>query len=137
MFSLELSQQSQVILHPCFTPLWLGFRLGLGLGFGLGFGLGLGLVLGLGSSRDDLDDHFRRLQPIDLNLDLLGTTHLDHESRVQFHSDSRDRINKQVKNNHALSHYIAAPLTPRPYLERPPRRPYHVIQYFALVAAVG
>ena len=36
----------------------------------------------VGSSRDDLDDHFRRLQPIDLNLDLLGTTHLDHESRV-------------------------------------------------------
>ena len=70
----------------------LGFRLVLGLGFGLGFGfglglslglgLGLGLVLGLGSSREDLDDHFRRLQPIDLNLELLGTTHLDHESRV-------------------------------------------------------
>ena len=27
-------------------------------------------------------DHFRWLQPINLNLDLLGITHLDHESRV-------------------------------------------------------
>ena len=45
-------------------------------------GLRLGLVLGLGSSWDDLDDHLRRLQPIDLNLDLLGTTHLDDEGRV-------------------------------------------------------
>ena len=31
---------------------------------------------------DDLDDHPRRLQPIDLNLDLLGITHLVHESRL-------------------------------------------------------
>ena len=31
---------------------------------------------------DDLDDHFRRLQPNDLNLDLPGTTHLHHESRL-------------------------------------------------------
>ena len=70
------------------TP--LGFSLGLGLGFGLGFGLGLslglrlglGLVLGLGSSRDDLDDHFRRPQPTYPNSDLPGTTHSDHESRV-------------------------------------------------------
>ena len=66
--------------------LWLGFGLGLrfGLGFGSRFGLrlGLGLVLGLGSSWDDLDDHFRWLQPNDLNLDLLGITHLDHKSRV-------------------------------------------------------
>ena len=45
-------------------------------------GDGLELASGLGSSRDDLDDHFRRFQPIDLNLDLLGITHLDHESRV-------------------------------------------------------
>ena len=44
--------------------------------------LGVGLVLGLKTSRDDSDDHFRRLQPIDLNLDLLGITHLDYDSRV-------------------------------------------------------
>ena len=31
---------------------------------------------------DDLHDHFEWLQPTDLNLDLLGTTHLDHESKV-------------------------------------------------------
>ena len=30
----------------------------------------------------DLDDHFRRLQPNDLNLGLLGTSHLDNESKV-------------------------------------------------------
>ena len=29
-------------------------------------------MVGLGSNRDDLDDHFRWLQPIDLNLDLMG-----------------------------------------------------------------
>ena len=40
-------------------------------------------MLGVGSSWDDLFDHFRRPQPIDLNLDLLGNTHLDHESRVK------------------------------------------------------
>ena len=52
------------------------------VGTPLGLGLGFGLVLGLGSGWDDLDDHFRRLQPIDLNLDILGTTHLIHENRV-------------------------------------------------------
>ena len=52
------------------TPLGLGFGLGFGLGLGLGLKLGLRQALGLGSSRDDLDDHFRRLQPTDLNLDL-------------------------------------------------------------------
>ena len=31
---------------------------------------------------DDLDDHFRRLQHNDLNLDLPRTTHLDHETKV-------------------------------------------------------
>ena len=36
-------------------------------------------------TRDDLDDYFRRLQPNDLNLDLLGITHLDHESEVTKH----------------------------------------------------
>ena len=41
--------------------------------------LWLGLVLG--SSWGDLGDHSRWLQPIDLNLDLLGTAHLEHESR--------------------------------------------------------
>ena len=34
------------------------------------------------SYSDDYDDHFRRLQPSDLNLEILGITHLDHESRV-------------------------------------------------------
>ena len=58
------------------------------LGLGLGLGLRLGLVLGLGSSRNDLDDHYRWLQPIDLNLDLLGIAHLDNESSVQ----------RQIKN---------------------------------------
>ena len=48
----------------------LKFKFGLKLGSGLGFGL----VLGLGSSRDDLDDHCRWLQPTDLDL--------DHEGRV-------------------------------------------------------
>ena len=48
----------------------------------LGLGLGLGLVLGLRSSRDDIDDHLRRLQPIDLNSDMLGITYLNHESGV-------------------------------------------------------
>ena len=64
--------------------LGFGLRLGLGLGLGLVLGLRLGkvLVLGLWSSRDDLDDHFRLLQPINLNLELLGITLLDHESRV-------------------------------------------------------
>ena len=38
--------------------------------------------LGLGSYRGNLGDHFRPPQPIDLNLDVLGITHLDHESRV-------------------------------------------------------
>ena len=33
---------------------------------------------------DDLDDHFRRLQPNNLNLDLPGITHFDHESKVLF-----------------------------------------------------
>ena len=33
-------------------------------------------------TRDDLDDHFRRPQPNDLNLDLPGTTHLNHDSKV-------------------------------------------------------
>ena len=74
-----------------FIPiLWLGFGLGFerGLGLGLGLGLvlglrlGLGLALGLGSSRSGLDDHFRLLRPIDLNLNFLGICHLDHESRV-------------------------------------------------------
>ena len=37
----------------------------------------------LSSSLDDLDDHFRWPHRVDLNLDLLGITHLDHESRVQ------------------------------------------------------
>ena len=65
-----------------FNRVGLEFGLGFGLGLGLSLGSGLGLVLGLGSSRDDLDDHFGRLQPIDLDLDLLGAAHLDHESRV-------------------------------------------------------
>ena len=56
--------------------------MGFGLRFGLGLGLRLGLVLGLGSNQDDLVDHFRRLQSINLNLDLLGITHLDYEGRV-------------------------------------------------------
>ena len=30
--------------------------------------------------REDLDDHFRRLQPNDLNLDLLRITHLNHDA---------------------------------------------------------
>ena len=34
-------------------------------------------------TRDDLDGHFRQLQPNDPNLDLPGTTHLDHESKVK------------------------------------------------------
>ena len=33
-------------------------------------------------TRLDLDDHFKRFQPNALNLDLSGTTHLDHESQV-------------------------------------------------------
>ena len=33
-------------------------------------------------TRDDLDDHFGRLQPNCLNLDLPGAAHLDHESKV-------------------------------------------------------
>ena len=36
-------------------------------------------------TRDDLDDHFRRLQPNYLNLNLLATTRLDRESTVSPH----------------------------------------------------
>ena len=31
---------------------------------------------------EDLDDHLRRLEPIDLNLDYVGVSHLDCVSRV-------------------------------------------------------
>ena len=33
-------------------------------------------------ARNDLDHHFKWFQPNALNLDLSGTTHLDHESQV-------------------------------------------------------
>ena len=56
--------------------------------FGLGFGFGSGSGFGFGLGWDDLDDHFRWLQPIDLNLDLLGAAHLDHESRVDWNTSS-------------------------------------------------
>ena len=32
---------------------------------------------------EDLDDHLRRLEPIDLNLDYMGVSHLDCVSRVR------------------------------------------------------
>ena len=35
------------------------------------------------SYSDDNDDHLRWLPPSDLNLEQLGITHLDHESRVE------------------------------------------------------
>ena len=35
-----------------------------------------------GDTRYDLDHHFKWFQPNALNLDLSGTTHLDHESLV-------------------------------------------------------
>ena len=66
-----------------YNPLRLGNPLGLGLGLRLR--LGLRLVLWLGLSWDDLDDHFRRLQPTDPNSNLPGITHLDQESRVSDH----------------------------------------------------
>ena len=58
----------------------VGAPLGTGFGLSSPLGSGFGLGFGLGSSLGDLDDHFRWLEPIDLNLDPLGITHLDHES---------------------------------------------------------
>mgnify|MGYP002803401314 CR=1 FL=1 len=73
---------------------------GIPLGLWLRLRLGLGLGLGLGSSRDDLDHHFRRLQPIDLNLDLVGTTHLDHESRLHYKQCLWATSTKLTRKNH-------------------------------------
>ena len=55
------------------------------VGTPLGLGLGFGLVLGLGSGWDDLDDHFRWLQPIDINLHLLSITQSHHKNRMAEH----------------------------------------------------
>ena len=60
----------------------------------LGFGLGFGFRIGLG--RDDLDDHFRWLQPIDLGLGLLCISHLDHQRRVLAHE--RGDLDKDKKS---------------------------------------
>ena len=46
---------------------------------------GVVTTLGLGSSRDDLDGRLGWRQPVDLDLDLLGIAHLDHDSRVTSH----------------------------------------------------
>ena len=49
-----------------------------------------------------LDDHFTWLQPIDLNLDLLGIINLDHES-------TRQKMNNLFQvNENSIEQYFAA-----------------------------
>ena len=53
-------------------------------------------------TRYDLDDHFKWLQPIALNLDLSGTTHLDHERQVRI-AQVQELQNHKLKITSLLS----------------------------------
>ena len=50
-------------------------------------------------TQDDLYDHFRRLETNDLNLDLTGTTHLDHESKVLMAATTLTLLTPHIRPN--------------------------------------